>query len=129
MLSNLTKLFASAFFALPAVALVLVLLALLHPAKAQTLTPLHDFVSGPQHDGLVPRAGLVMDRYGNLYGTTVEGGANGPEGDPLEGDDGGDGTVFKVTPGGTESVIYSFGASANDGILPASDLVIDRHVL
>ncbi len=128
MISNRENFVASAF-ASPAIALaalVLVLLASLQPAKAQTLTPLHDFVEYPQGGGLWPQAGLVMDAYGNLYGTTFIGGAHGfTEGDPDP--IGGDGTVFKVTPNGSESLVYSFGAYDNDGVFPASDLVVDRE--
>jgi uncharacterized repeat protein (TIGR03803 family) len=61
-----------------------------------------------------PLAGLLMDGSGNLYGTTSAGGANG------------DGAVFKISPDGTESVLYSFGSSATDGMQPAAGLIIDR---
>ena len=44
------------------------------PAQAQTFTVLHAF-SGS--DGDLPFAGLTMDRAGNLYGTTYQGGAAG----------------------------------------------------
>ena len=62
-------------------------------------------------DGSSPRAGLVRDRSGNLYGTTIFGGAYGP------------GTVFELRPpstaGGlwTESVLWSFG-NGTDGAAP-----------
>lgn len=65
-------------------------------------------------DGVNPLAGLLMDGSGNLYGTTYAGGANG------------DGAVFKISPDGTESVLYSFGSSATDGLQPAAGLVVDR---
>lgn len=64
-------------------------------------------------DGLNPLAGLIMDGAGNLYGTTYNGGANG------------DGTVFKISAGGTESVLYSFGSNATDGVNPRAGLIID----
>jgi uncharacterized repeat protein (TIGR03803 family) len=64
-------------------------------------------------DGDNPLAGLIMDASGNLYGTTVRGGANGV------------GTVFKITPTGTESVLYSFGATTTDGAGPMAGLVMD----
>jgi uncharacterized repeat protein (TIGR03803 family) len=63
-------------------------------------------------DGAQPEAGLIIDGSGNLYGTTLLGGAYG------------DGTVFKLTPNGsgwTETVIYSFcpgGYPCPDGALP-----------
>jgi uncharacterized repeat protein (TIGR03803 family) len=66
-------------------------------------------------DGSHPRAGLVRDTAGNLYGTTYDGGANGA------------GTVFEVTPSGTETVLYSFCAQSGctDGSHPRADLVRD----
>ncbi len=42
-------------------------------AQAQTLTVLHNFSGGG--DGAYPVSGLTMDRAGNLYGTTANGGA------------------------------------------------------
>lgn len=65
-------------------------------------------------DGSGPKAGLVIDASGNLYGTTYMGGASG------------NGTVFKVTPAGVESVLYSFGA-APDGAYPQGGLVMDAR--
>lgn len=64
-------------------------------------------------DGSQPLAGLVQDSAGNLYGTTLNGGAN------LQG------TVFKVTLSGTETVLHSFGLAGGDGYLPVAGLVSD----
>ena len=72
---------------------------------------LYSFAGSPT-DGQRPEAGLLMDSSGNLYGTTETGGASG------------DGTVFKVTPTGTESVLYSFGA-VPDGSAPFAGLILD----
>ena len=47
-------------------------------------------------DGEYPDAGLIQATDGNLYGTTVAGGANAY------------GTVFKITTGGTLTTLYSF---------------------
>ena len=60
-----------------------------------------------------------MDAEGNLYGTTLEGGVSRHCSD-------GCGTVFKVTQGGTETVLHSFGGST-DGISPTANLVMDGH--
>jgi hypothetical protein len=91
---------------------------------------LYDFCSafsnGLCQDGAFPLAGLVIDPFGNLYGTTVNGGANSycdPSGD-------GCGTVFKLSPqpGGTwdETILYNFCAnSCLDGDGPASQLTFD----
>jgi uncharacterized repeat protein (TIGR03803 family) len=47
-------------------------------------TVLHSFTNAP--DGASPYAGLVMDKAGNLYGTTLIGGSSGY------------GTAFKLIP-------------------------------
>jgi uncharacterized repeat protein (TIGR03803 family) len=64
-------------------------------------------------DGKVPFAGLVQATNGYLYGTAVAGGANGY------------GTVFKITPSGTLTTLYSFCSLANcaDGEYPYASLV------
>jgi uncharacterized repeat protein (TIGR03803 family) len=67
----------------------------------------------PAPDGGSPVAGLVQDNSGNLYGTTLYGG------------DSGVGTIFKLTPNGTETVIHSFG-SGSDGYFPLSSLLFDH---
>ena len=64
-----------------------------------TLTMLHSFAST---DGANPYSGLMQATDGNLYGTTYHGGFNNCTGDP------GCGTVFKITPGGTLTTLYSF---------------------
>ncbi len=75
------------------------------------LTTLHTF-SGP--DGSAPAAGLVQGVDGNFYGTTTAGGA------PCELGAGGCGTIFRVTPNGTFTTLYSF--SGPDGTLPQAGL-------
>ena len=65
-------------------------------------------------DGSSPQAGLIMHGNGNFYGTTSGGGANGS------------GTVFKVTPTGEETVLYSFGSHSGDGGTPFTGLVMDK---
>jgi uncharacterized repeat protein (TIGR03803 family) len=85
------------------------------------LTTLHSF-SGP--DGANPMAELVQGNDGNFYGTTLSGGAND---DPscVFGGYIGCGTVFKVTPGGSFTTIYSFCSQQYcfDGANPSSALV------
>jgi uncharacterized repeat protein (TIGR03803 family) len=63
---------------------------------------------------------LIMDGAGNLYGTTYYGGAN------CIADDG-CGTVFKLTPAGSETVLYSFCSRSDcaDGRLPGVGLIMD----
>jgi uncharacterized repeat protein (TIGR03803 family) len=65
---------------------------------------------GYPKDGAHPLAGLVYDN-GTFYGTTRDDGANGY------------GTVFSVTPSGTESVIYSFPGSVY-GAWPLAALIV-----
>jgi uncharacterized repeat protein (TIGR03803 family) len=75
---------------------------------------------GTAGDGVNPYASLVRDSAGNLFGTTRAGGASGAGG-PRRG-----GTVFKVSPAGTETILYSFGAGgASDGSSPQATLVMD----
>ena len=78
---------------------------------AGTLTTLHSF---DWYDGASPTGALVQGSDGNLYGTTYGGGA-----EPRVG------TVFKITPGGALTTLYSFCAQANctDGQQPYAGLV------
>jgi uncharacterized repeat protein (TIGR03803 family) len=71
-------------------------------------------------DGQNPAGGLVQAADGNFYGTTVSGGsmADLPQGT-------GQGTVYRITPAGEETVIYAFGASNSDGYGPTGTLVQD----
>ena len=75
-----------------------------------SFTVLHTFTGGTT-DGDVPEAGLVLGADGNFYGTTGEGGAQN------------DGTIFEVTPSGTETVLYAFGSVTNDSTGPEADLI------
>lgn len=72
--------------------------------------------AGGAGDGGEPRAGLIFDGAGNLYGTTVRGGPNDH------------GSVFKLSPNPdgtwTESVIYFF-QGGTDGSFPEARLVFD----
>jgi uncharacterized repeat protein (TIGR03803 family) len=71
-------------------------------------------------DGGGPHAKLVQGTDGNFYGTTDYGGAN--YGCSVID---GCGTVFKITPGGTLTTLYSFCSLSNcqDGYGPISPLV------
>ena len=75
------------------------------------LTTLHTFQPG-QGDGGYPYAGLIQASDGNFYGTTNQGGIHF-----------GNGTVFKITPNGTETVLYSFACSDSSGCRPIGGLV------
>jgi uncharacterized repeat protein (TIGR03803 family) len=71
-------------------------------------------------DGAFLTAGLIFDASGNLYGTTIQGGA----GHAAQGC----GIVFKLTPNSdgswTESVLYHF-AGGRDGCQPSGGLIFD----
>jgi uncharacterized repeat protein (TIGR03803 family) len=70
-------------------------------------TVLHSF--GDSGDGWEPQGSLIQGTDGNLYGVTGSGGAFGG------------GTVFMITPSGTETVRWSFGADS-DARSPFGDL-------
>jgi uncharacterized repeat protein (TIGR03803 family) len=69
------------------------------PAGAETV--LYSFGPTSSTEAQSPTGGLVEGSDGNFYGMTAAGGANGT------------GTVFKVTPSGSETVIYSFDPQVN----------------
>jgi uncharacterized repeat protein (TIGR03803 family) len=70
------------------------------PAGVETV--LHSFAGGAA-DGSLPTAGLIQGSDGNFYGTTANGGQTG------------NGTVFEITPNGTETVLYSFNGTEGGG--------------
>ena len=84
---------------------------------AGVLTILHSFQNGSVTDGSGP-SGVVQGTDGNFYGVTAYGGATG------------NGTVFSVTPTGTEVVLYSFANGLGDGFNPYGNLIqaTDGHL-
>ncbi len=62
-------------------------------------------------DGAYPQAALIQGTDGDFYGTTAYGGTNYW------------GTVFKITPAGVETVLYSFFGSGTYGMQPRAGLV------
>ncbi len=81
------------------------------------LTILHNFIGGA--DGSNPEASLVMDTKGNLYGTTLAGGASSgcPNQTPP-----GCGIIFKIDKNGTETI---FGFDRAGGNNPSAGLLLD----
>lgn len=73
-------------------------------------TVLYSFGSNAK-DGAYPYGKLIQGDNGYLYGMTKEGGKHGF------------GTVFKITPDGSETVLYSFGSSSGDGLSPQGSLI------
>lgn len=78
-----------------------------------TFTTLHIFDGS---DGSFPEAGLIQASDGNFYGLTSNGGSGNCAGYP-----GGCGTIFKLTPGGSLTLLYEFNYS--DGYFPYAALV------
>jgi uncharacterized repeat protein (TIGR03803 family) len=88
------------------------------------LTTLYSFCPDQSDctDGEQPTAGLVQATDGNFYGTTQHGGIclDNPCDPFLDG-----GVVFKITPAGEYSVLYSFCSQPNcaDGATPSTSLI------
>jgi uncharacterized repeat protein (TIGR03803 family) len=72
--------------------------------------PVHTFAG--KNDGAFPVAGVIADASGNLYGTTISGGANDY------------GTAFEISAGGAETVLHSFGGGS-DGAQPVGGVILD----
>lgn len=84
--------------------------------SAGSFTLLHTF-SGAAGDGNAPFGGVTRDRDGNLYGTTLFGGDCGLE-------LGGCGTVFKLSPNGSMTVLHTF-SGTSDGASPWCNVILD----
>jgi uncharacterized repeat protein (TIGR03803 family) len=83
-------------------------------ASGGALTTLYRFCSQTNcADGSLPTAGLVQAADGNFYGTTFAGGAHFG------------GTVFKITPSGVLTTLYTFCSVTKcaDGATPESELI------
>jgi uncharacterized repeat protein (TIGR03803 family) len=101
---------------------LLVLGAVIFVGNSFATGPLEKVVysfQGPP-DGILPRAGLVADAGGNLYGTTSGGGANNC------------GTVFEFsrsTPAGpwTKKILYNFQAKGVGSAQPSGALIFDKQ--
>lgn len=69
-------------------------------------------------DGAYPYSGLLVDKAGNLYGTTTGGGT------------GNQGVLFKLhktaNQGWVETVLHNFTGGASDGVSPSGNLIFDR---
>jgi uncharacterized repeat protein (TIGR03803 family) len=78
---------------------------------ADAVTYPYTFTGGT--DGAYPQSGLTQGADGNFYGAAVEGGSNFY------------GSIYKLTPAGTFTSLYSFTGLA-DGASPLSDLVQGR---
>jgi len=77
---------------------------------------LHSFVGGS--DGRYPASGLIIDKSGNLYGTTQGGGGH-------DNCTYGCGTAFKFVPAGTVRILHAFEGGA-DGANPLGTLLLTK---
>jgi len=93
-----------------------------------TVTVLHSFCAQPScADGSAPSSPLIQARDGNFYGTTLNGGStNCNNGVTVVGC----GTIFKVSPTGTFTTLYTFcsqisscpdGKNPTGGVIQATD--------
>lgn len=78
--------------------------------SANVETVLHNFTD--HKDGGIPFCDLVLDDGGNIYGTTSAGGRHNQ------------GTVFKISGGGLETVLYNF-TGGSDGGVPDAGVIRD----
>jgi uncharacterized repeat protein (TIGR03803 family) len=74
-------------------------------------TILYSFAGSSNYDGDTPYAGLVQGSDGNFYGTTLHGGTNN------------DGTIFRISPGGSYTNLYSYTGLSTGGSEPYAALV------
>ena len=84
---------------------------LVAPARAAVVTGLFSFTGPP--DGLSPASGPVRGNDGNFYGTISQGGARN------------NGTIYRITPAGTLTTLYSFTGGA-DGAAPMAGLTLGK---
>jgi uncharacterized repeat protein (TIGR03803 family) len=82
-------------------------------SKSAEESVMYSFAGGT--DGANPQGGLIIDKAGNLYGTTNAGGGVEDAG-----------TVFEITAAGEEEVLYTFPAGKN-GAFPEAGLAVDAE--
>jgi uncharacterized repeat protein (TIGR03803 family) len=98
---------------------VLTIAAIMVPAAqgGSKFKVLHDF--GARGDGTIPYGPLLLDKHGNLYGVTIDGGTG-------KCSDYGCGTLFELTPGDAgwgETILHDFVFSEGEG--PVGPLGLD----
>jgi uncharacterized repeat protein (TIGR03803 family) len=94
---------------IPLVVVLVVVAGRTFDANAQTETALYSF-GRSLNDGEFPFAGLVQGSDGNFYGTSYDGGVNDY------------GTVFRISPSGGYTTLYSFAGPPSDGANPHAGL-------
>src|SRR5438105_8818977 len=98
-----------------ACALVLSVVITFGGGKAANFQVVYRFQGDKYNDGAHPTGGLIADKDGNFFGTTYHGGSwhSG-------------GTVFKLAPDGTETVLHAFkrksyGSDSFGGVIADSE--------
>ena len=94
-----------------ALAIAFLLVVVATPAQAQTFKVIHNFSGG--QDGATPEAGVTLDKAGNLYGSTHNGGTTGG------------GTVYQLKhkgSGWTFNPLYTF-TGGSDGAAPLARVI------
>jgi uncharacterized protein (TIGR03437 family) len=100
-------------------ALILAALLAVTPAQSQTLTTLYSFCAQANcADGQNPSGVLLQGSDGSFYGTAT-GGATGYG---VARDSAGYGTIFRLTPAGSLTVLHAF--SGADGASPANGVIV-----
>jgi len=88
----------------------------LTPTDGSWTASVPHFFTGPP-DGFGPKSNVIFDSAGNLYGTTLNGGAHSA------------GTVFELSPNGdgawTETILHNFQRDVGDGYTPWAGLIFD----
>ncbi|HEY2710971.1 MAG TPA: choice-of-anchor tandem repeat GloVer-containing protein [Chthoniobacterales bacterium] len=79
-------------------------------------TLLHTFAGGP-NDGASPVSGVILGKDGNFYGTTQYGGS------VVYDEFFNEGTVFKMTPAGTVTILHNFNLSTDYAVFPTTPLL------
>jgi uncharacterized repeat protein (TIGR03803 family) len=85
-------------------------------------TVLYSFEHGA--DGAIPNSGVIRDAKGNLYGSAVYGGDFAGR---CAEENSGCGVIFKLSPGGQETVLHTF--DYTDGGFPMGPLVFHKGYL
>ncbi|MGB7015058.1 MAG: choice-of-anchor tandem repeat GloVer-containing protein, partial [Candidatus Cybelea sp.] len=78
---------------------------------------LHVFAGSP--DGATPNETMILDKHGNLYGTTSFGGDDSCNGGYACG------TVFEIDSHGKESILHTFAGGKRDGEVPYGGVTSD----
>lgn len=79
----------------------------------EVYTVVHQFVGAPD-DGAYSYADVAVDHAGNLYGTTHNGGAHDV------------GSIYKIAPGGAETILHSFALGDDNGYNPYGGVTVDE---